>query len=510
MEEPTIQEQGHSDTPPCDEPQEGGGRVRTLTCLAIPAVLYLLAVMMIHLPPAGLLQREEIRIAGPGGKPCLGTLWKEAGTPAAVLVAGHGVTANRGIMFMISYAFARNGYAVLAVDFWGHGRSREAFDWHANPGQVHAWCAWARECFPGLPLAYLGYSMGGFAGAEAFRERPEVDAFVALGALSRHELQCPTLVASGLHEELFTPGQAKESVNGWGESVTSPWSDHVLEAHDPVLIGCILSWANTVLNVTPPARVSRFSGLLSGRGSPGAPGAPAGAVFPWLYWGLFMFALIIGGIAALIFSARLLGLIRLPTAPPVLKPVLIRTWSLNPYRVIGGIFGCHGPGTPPRAGNVWSALIRGIGFSVLLVLLFTGLLNRHVFTCFPDHPERLLTWLLLIPVLAVPMVLDACMLERLPFSRSRKRFAVTALTRGIPFLVLGVVLRVLGPPAAFSGMILILFALIFVLLSLVHTLAIRASADWRAGVAASVVIFAWLIAFWFPLSWPWVGVFSTP
>lgn len=508
MEEPIIQEQGHSDAPLCDEPQEGGGRFRALACLAVPAVLYLLAVMLIHLPPTGLLQREEVRIAGPGGKSCLGTLWKEAGTPAAVLVAGHGVTANRGIMAMIAHAFTYNGYAVLALDFWGHGRSREAFDWHANPDQVRAWCSWARERFPGVPLIYLGYSMGGFAGAEAFREDSEVDAFVALGALPRHELQCPTLVASGLHEELFTPDQARQAVNGWGKTVTSPWSDHVLEAHDPVLIGHILSWANATLKITPPVRVSRFGSLIADRGTTGRPGASEGALFPWLYWGLFLFALLSGSIAALMVAGCLLGLVRLSPAPPAAWPVLIRSWSVNPYRVIGGAFRCHGPGAPPRAGGLWSALIRGIGFSVLLVLLLTGLLNRHVFTCFPDHPERLLTWLVLIPVLTVPMILDARMLERLPFSRSRKRFAVAALTRGIPFLVAGVALRALGPPAAFSGMIVILFALIFVLISLVHTLATRACADWRSGAVASIVFFAWLIAFWFPLSWPWVGVFS--
>ncbi len=508
MKSPIIQEQEGCPDSPCEDHPEGPCRATPSAILAIPIILYLLAVMLIYLPPTGVQQREQVVIAGPGGKPCQGTLWREAGAPGAVLVAGHGVTANRGIMAMIAHAFTHNGYAVLALDFWGHGKSREPFDWHANPEQVRAWCAWARERFPGLPLVYLGYSMGGFAGAEAFSENPEVDAFVALGALPRRELRCPTLVASGAHEELFTPAHARKLVEDWGEVVTSPWSDHVLEAHDPVLIGRILAWVNGTLNITPPARVSRFSHLVSERSAPGSPGFPKDYVFPWLYWSLFVFSLITGCIAVLKIAERLVGLVRPPAAVPELGPVLIRSWSVNPYRVVGSILGCHGPGVPPRSRSLPRALFCGAAFSVLLVLLLTGLLNRHVFTCAPNHPERLLTWLLLIPIVAVPMFFDSWMLERLPFSRNRKRFLVAALTRAIPFLVAGITLRVLGPPVAFPGMMLILFALILIMLSLIHTLATRASADWRGGAVASIVFFAWLIAFWFPLSWPWIGIFS--
>ncbi len=508
MEQPIKQENDRTGTPPDEKRTPERSRRNPLPYLVLLLVLYLSAVALIYLPSLCLLQHEDIRIAGPAEKPCPGTLWTPSGEPRAVLVAGHGITANRGIMAMIACAFAYNGYAVLALDFRGHGSSRETFDWQANPAQVQAWCGWAREHFPGLPLAYLGYSMGGFAGAEAFRNNPSVDAFVALGALPRHRLQCPTLVAAGAQEELFSPEQAKKAVDGWGDYVSSPFSDHVLEAHDPILIGRILAWVNRTLDITPLVR-SPWRDLLKVSGDKeSAPRPPVAFAFPWHYWSLFVIALITGSLAAVMLADRLVGLTRPPVAPSTPPPALIRTWSVNPYRVIGGVFGCHGPGMPPRTGNVWSALIRGSVFSLLLVLFLTGLLNRHVFTCAPSHPERLLTWLVLLPLLTVPVFFDARILERLPFHRPRIRFAVAASTRAAPFLVLGATMRALGPPAAFPGMILILFAFIFVLLSLVHTLATRVSADWRAGAAASTVFFAWLIAFWLPLFWPWVGVIS--
>lgn len=441
--------------------------------------LYFLALVLVHLPPMVSLDREEITIAGPEGRTGPGTLWKCGETPKGVLIAGHGVTANRGIMFMIACVFARNDYDVLALDFWGHGKSRERFDWEGNAGLVHAWCAWAHERYPGVPLAYLGYSMGGFAGAQAFHENPQVDAFVALGATPDRPLKCPTLVAAGTHEELFSKEQARKAIDGWGEFVTSPFSDHVLEAHDPLLLSRILAWVNRVLNIRAEER------------------------FPKGYWLGFVAALLLGTGAILLIAERTARLFRAPYTGTAL-PQRTRRWSLNPYRIAGWMLGCRGPSAPPRAGTFLSAATRGIVFSLTVILLLTGLLNRHAFTCAPDHPERLLTWGILILALAVPVFLNAWLLERLPFARSRQRFLVAALTRAVPLLVVGETMRILGPPVAFGGMMLMIFACILVLLSLVHALATRAAADWRAGAAASTVFFAWLIAFWFPLSWPWV------
>ena len=448
-------------------------------CIWIGAAVYLLAAAVMHVPSMVVLQREEVAISGPDGRPCLGTVWRPSAPPKAVLLAGHGVTANRGIMAMMAGVFARGNYTVVAFDFWGHGSSREPFDWQANTDQVKAWCTWARERYPDVPLAYLGYSMGGFAGTEAFLEAPSVDAFIALGALPRRVPECPTLVASGAFEQLFTFEQALQRMADRGDVVSSPFSDHSTEAHDPVLIRRMRDWLDDALGFEPAS------------------------TFPWMHWWMTMGALVLGIIGALWTATQTVALFRRDTAPGT-PSVSSRPWSINPYRIAGYLLRYRGTSAPPNNGSLLSALAGGIVFSAILTLLLSWLLNRHIFTSSMNHPERLLTWLILIPILAGPVWLDAWVLERLPLGRTRNRFAIAAFTRALPFVLVSLFLQWLGPGIAFAGMMFGIFAFVLVMLSLVHALATRASADWRAGAAASNLIFAWLIAFWFPLSWPWV------
>ena len=120
------------------------------------------------------------------------------------------------------------------------------------------------------------------------------------------------------------------------------------------------------------------------------------------------------------------------------------------------------------------------------------------------HPGRLLTWLILTPLFTVFAFLDLWVLEQVPLKNARTRFAVSALTRALPLLVLTILLRLTLPGLNFLGMMLGIFAFILVMLALVHALATRAASDWCAGAMASAVLFSWVIAFWFPLYWPWV------
>jgi hypothetical protein len=46
-----------------------------------------------------------------------------------------------------------------------------------------------------------------------------------------------------------------------------------------------------------------------------------------------------------------------------------------------------------------------------------------------------------------------------------------------------------------------ILAFVLVVLSSVHAMATRATSDYRAGALASAILFAWVIAFWFPLTW---------
>jgi len=440
---------------------------------AIGAYLLALALMRASIPSG--VQREWVSIGGPQGEPCSATMWTPR-APKGVILLGHGVSSNRGVMATAAKAFARNGYAAVAFDFWGHGRSRERFDWRSNPAQVLAWCGWARERYQGLPLAYLGHSMGGFSGAEAFTEPAAVDAFVALGALPRSWPSCPTLVAAGRFEELFTPAEAGHRASGHADVIISPYSNHALETWDPKLLSRIVSWVDHTL------------------------GFPSGTTFPWLRWGLALLGTIVGCVAALHLAEALAG-IRHPHARPAEPREGRRRWSANPYRVAGRMFGCKGIATPPRSGGMPLAALRGIVFAAVFITLLSFLLSGHIFTCSLNHPGRCLVWLALAPCMALFVFTDTWLLERVPLKNARGRFAVAALTRAVPLLAAGMALRFVGSGLAFAGMLLGILAFVLVMLSAIHTMATRGAEDYCAGAFASAIVLAWTISFWLPYAW---------
>ena len=436
---------------------------------------YLLALAVMNGLVVGGVQREGVRIDGPAVKPCLGTVWTPP-APKAVILVGHGVTANQGVMATAANAFARNGYVAVTIDFWGHGRSREKFDWSSNAAQVNAWCGWARARFPGLPLAYLGHSMGGEAGDRAFRDKANVDAFVSMGMLPRQAPACKTLIAMGRFEELFSVEKARRLAQGRGEVLVSPFSDHTLEAGDPVLLRGIIAWVNKAL------------------------GLHNQSAFPWVRWGLALLATVFGVAAALILAEQATALLRQPPQPCDAAPVT-RPRRLNPFRIAGWALGCKGNSAPPRSGTLLSAIVRGIVFSAVLVVLSYSLFTTNIYTCSLNHPERCLTWLVLIPVMSVLFSLTARALERVPLSTPSQRFAVGALTRAVPLLAACLVLELLGPGIAFAGMMLGILALVLVMISAVYALATRGAGDYRSGAIACGIVLAWITAFWFPLVW---------
>ncbi|MBP8132600.1 MAG: alpha/beta fold hydrolase [Candidatus Hydrogenedentes bacterium] len=457
---------------PRDGPKRSGGHWRVLLAAGL---LYSLAWVVVNVYLVAGLQCEAVTVQGPGGRPCLGTVWTMT-EPKAVLLLGHGVTANRGVLALAANAFARNGYAAVAIDFWGHGRSRERFDWMSNHEQVNAWCDWARSRFPGLPLAYLGHSMGGEAGDRAFRDAPKVDAFVSMGMLPQSLPACKTLLAFGRFEELFSEAQARKRADGKADILVSPYSDHTGEAADPVLIRGITEWLN------------------------GALGIDAGAAFPWLRWGLLLLAAAAGSLSALAVSQRVVVLLRFPGKPAPSTP-LEPPGRLNLFRPAAWLLRCSGEASPPRSGRLLTAVTRGVVFSLVLVTLLSWLFTVSVYTCSLLHPERCAAWLVLSTVMAGLFSVTVRALERLPLKTALQRFAVGALTRAVPLLVLCLVLQLMGPGIAFLGMMFGILAFVFVFVAAVHALATRAAGDYRSGAVACGITLAWLTAFWFPLVW---------
>ncbi len=456
----------------------GHSSSRAWRSLGLGVCLYGLALALMYLSIPSGVTRETVTITGPDGKPCVGTVWKPALSKAVMLI-GHGVTSNQGVMATVAKAFAENGYTAVTLDFWGHGRSQERFDWSTNAAQLKAWIAWAHTLGK-VPVGYLGHSMGGMAGAVALAAPDTgVGAFVSLGMLPRQFSSCKMLVAAGRFEELFNGAQARAESAGKADVIISPFSDHMLEPVDPVLLTRIIAWTNTALGFSGPVH------------------------FPWGRWACAMLGALLGCAAAFSLAGFVAGLVpRRELAAPI--PSATRSWSVNPYRVAGRMLGRRGVGGAPRSGSFIVALAKGIVFGAVFVLLLSWVLDVHIFTCGLAHPGRFATWFIFTPFLMPLFLAGAWALERVQLDTVGVRFFVSAFTRCAPLLLLSAALFAAMPSLAFGCMILCIWAFIMAMLSGVHAVATLRTADYRAGAVASAITLAWTLAFWLPLSWPWI------
>lgn len=445
------------------------------------AALWIVGMALMRLTtPAG-VERTPVTIPGPEGRPCHGAIWRPADTPRAVILIGHGVSCNQGVMAAIAKSYAARGYTAVAFDFWGHGRAREPFQWGANAGQVRAWTAWARDAHPGLPLAYLGHSMGGMAGTSALLDDPAAaDAFVSLGALPRRFPETKTLVAAGQFEELFSPAQARQAAQGRADVLISPYSNHAMETWDPALIRDMIAWTDAAL------------------------GLPPGNTFPWGRWLPLPLALVLGVAGAFRLAEGLTALARAPGTAPG-PPATTRRWSLNPYRPAARLLRAdpqpHTDSQRLRAESLPRALLQGAAFALLLVLALALLLDRDIFTSWPAHPRRALGWAIGSALLLPLFWIDAIALERAAPGSALRHFAAAAITRAAPILLFAIALRAAIPGAAFGAMMIAILAFLAVTAAWVHHRARRAAADPRAGAAAAAITLAWTFAYWFPLVW---------
>lgn len=168
--------------------------------------------------------------------------------PHPVALLAHGYAASKETLFRYGEALAAAGFICYSVDQPGHGASPRK---HVFMEAVHTLEAVAREVGP--VDVFAGCSMGGFTGGEAVREggmRPGL--FIAIGSmpvLGNHAP--PLLFLAGRFEEAFPPALLKTRTDA--RLVISPWSDHVLEGFDPVLVNAAVEAACATVHKTPPA-----------------------------------------------------------------------------------------------------------------------------------------------------------------------------------------------------------------------------------------------------------------
>jgi hypothetical protein len=166
--------------------------------------------------------------------------------PHPVALLAHGYAGSKETLFRYGEALAAAGFICYSVDLPGHGASPRTYTFMQV---VHTLEAVAREVGP--VDVFAGHSLGGSTGGEAVREggmKPGL--FIAIGggpALGDHAP--PLLLLAGQFEEgplalLKTRKDAR--------LVISPWSDHLFEMWDPLLVNAAVEAACAAVHKTPP------------------------------------------------------------------------------------------------------------------------------------------------------------------------------------------------------------------------------------------------------------------
>ena len=182
--------------------------------------------------------------------------------PHPVALLAHGYAASKETFFRYGEALAAAGFICYSVDQPGHGASPRKF---TVMEAAHTLEAVAHEVGP--VDVFVGWSMGGFTGGEAVREggvKPKL--FIAVGSwpvLGDHAP--PLLHLFGRFDEALTPttlAYLKTRTNA--RLLFSPWSDHLLEGFDPVLVNAAVEAACAAVHKTPPPPPSAWRWRLIG------------------------------------------------------------------------------------------------------------------------------------------------------------------------------------------------------------------------------------------------------
>jgi hypothetical protein len=193
--------------------------------------------------------------------------------PHSIALLLHGGTGSKENLFRFAEALAIAGFDCYSVDQAGHGESPEPCSfWHVDGKWRWATNIVLRprelERELGRVDVFIGHSMGGGAGEWSVMEdgfQPKL--FIGIGSpveLDEHGPQL--LLLAGLFDEFVRPARLQARTNA--QVVLSPWSDHILELFDPVLVNAAVRTACATVGrpVPPPLRawLWRLTGIVLG------------------------------------------------------------------------------------------------------------------------------------------------------------------------------------------------------------------------------------------------------
>jgi hypothetical protein len=185
--------------------------------------------------------------------------------PHPVALLAHGNGGSKEMLFRFGEALAAAGFECYSVDQAGYGESPQRCsltNLEFNFQEL--------ERALGEVDVFIGHSMGAAFGSWSVREagfRPKL--FIGIGFPAKlGEHGPPLLLLAGLFEEFSFNRPARLRAITNAQVVISPWSEHILEAYDPVLVRAAVKAACAAVGKPVPAASTawrwRFAGLVLG------------------------------------------------------------------------------------------------------------------------------------------------------------------------------------------------------------------------------------------------------
>ncbi len=182
--------------------------------------------------------------------------------PHPIALLAHGNGGSKEMFFRFGEALAAAGFDCYSVDQAGYGASPQ----FCSRTTVRIYFVEAERALGAVDV-FIGHSMGGGTGSWSVREaefRPKL--FIGVGYPARLGEHGPPLLLAGFFEEFFRPAELRAEANAG--VVISPWSEHILEVYDPVLVRAAVEAACATVGKPVPAAPTawwwRFAGLVLG------------------------------------------------------------------------------------------------------------------------------------------------------------------------------------------------------------------------------------------------------
>jgi hypothetical protein len=219
----------------------------------VAAVCFIIGVALSHVIEPG-VRVEKLMLAG--NTPAI-RLFPATPGPHPIALLAHGATGSKENLFRFGEALAAAGFDCYSVDQAGHGESPHALystKWMFNFQEF--------ERAHGAVDVFIGHSFGGWVGAWSVQNagfRPKL--FIGIGADTELAEHGPTLLLLYGRFDIFGIQTLTNA-----QVVISPWSDHILEFADPVLVNAAVKAACATIGKpvpgTPTAWRWRFAGLV--------------------------------------------------------------------------------------------------------------------------------------------------------------------------------------------------------------------------------------------------------